>query len=1035
VPARGYAAWIALLIGVYYTFPSLRVETWGLISLSGIGAIAAGTVIYRPARKLPWILLAAALSCFAAGELSYLIAAKIGVLLPYPSFADAFYLACYPLYALGLARFVAARTPHGDRRALIDALTLTAGAALLSWTWLIQPYVHLPGLSGLQRGVAVAYPLGDILMLALLARLLAAGTIRARSVQLLTTGAAAVLCSDAAEGVFQLHGGFHTGTVVDLGWALFYSAWGAAALQPDMTRLTEPIPGQPATVSPWRLALLMLASLIAPVLMLTGRAGGPGTDVSVVAVFSAVLFLLVLARLWDAAASNRRALNRERILRQAGFALVSAPGVPEVAATVTQTVEELLDGRAQGDALLGMRDGGTLRPVARPGPGQSEALSALAASWVPLATGAGPSLTAVRDLSAPARAARPAAAWMLLCPLVTDVEADGPIGLIAVFGERRALADLSATLEILAHQVALTLNSVMLRQQVIRQRNEAYFRALVQDASDAIVITRDDGTVTYATPSTATIFGAAPTTGSRIWELAAAEDQDVIARGFFRLQLRTVIDQRIRQLRIARHDGRVIHVEARCSDLRPDPNVAGLVFTLRDVTGQRELQQQLEHRAFHDALTGLPNRVMLKDRIGQQLAAAARTGAVCGVLFVDLDDFKVINDTRGHSAGDELLINVASRLSRLIRETDTAARLGGDEFAVLVSGAQDDRAIEAAAARVVAAFDAPFRFSDGQVKVSVTVGVSTSDDSRDTDELLRHADLALYAAKAAGKRRWRRYHHVLSDSLHRRRELTEAMEETAARGGFALHYQPIVSLSSGALVGFEALLRWPHPEWGMLQPGQFIALAEETGQIIPIGAWALRTAAADLSRWRQLSGSPTRPSPDGLYVSVNVSARQFADSGFAAAVRGVLEETGLEPAALMLEITETALIPADGEMRVTLAALHDEGIRLAIDDFGTGYSSLAYLQELPVDVIKIDKSFVDAITDDKRQLVLVEGIISIAAGLGLQVIAEGIETKPQRDLLTARGCQYGQGYLLAMPMSPEQAEQAARTGLAAPAGS
>ena len=260
----GYAVWVALLIAIYYGVGNLRIEAWALISLSGVAAIVAGLILNRPARKAPWILLATALTCFAAGQLSFLIAAHLKVALPFPSFADVLYLSCYPLIAAGLLIFIYWRTPDGDLRSLIDALTLTVGLALLSWTFLIRPYVNNPALTGLQKTVAIAYPLGDVLMLALLARLLAPGTARARSVQLLTVGIVACLVSDSAYGAIQLYGTFRNGTIVDLGWALFYCAWGAAALHPTMTRLTEPVPRQQVEVSPARLAVLMLASLIAP---------------------------------------------------------------------------------------------------------------------------------------------------------------------------------------------------------------------------------------------------------------------------------------------------------------------------------------------------------------------------------------------------------------------------------------------------------------------------------------------------------------------------------------------------------------------------------------------------------------------------------------------------------------------------------------------------------------------------------------------------------------------------------------------------
>jgi diguanylate cyclase (GGDEF)-like protein/PAS domain S-box-containing protein len=1056
----GYAAWIALLIAVYYQMSDHRIVAWSLIIFSGVAAVLTGVMLNRPARKVPWLLLAAALACFGAGQLSFLIAAELRVILPFPSFADLLYLSEYPLAAAGLLIFIKWRTPDGDRRSAIDALTLTVGLGLLSWTFLIRPYVHNPALSGVQKSVAIAYPLGDVLMLALLARLLAPGSGRTRCVQFLTLGTVACLVSDTAFSAIQLHGTFHNGSIVDLGWALFYSAWGAAALHPSMTRLTEPVPRQQVEVSRVRLAVLMLASLVAPVVLLVAVPGAAATDVSVIAVFSAVLYLLVLTRLWDATASHRRALDRERALRQAGLALVTTADVPQVAGAVQDAVDALLGGHAQGDALLGVRVDGTLRAVDRESDPvrdkQDKQVGRLTESWLSLGAGMAPALTSMRQLPEQARTVRPGADWMLLCPLVLKDRPSGDtsIGLIAVFGDRRSLTDLSATLDILAHQVALTLESVMLRQEVIRQRNEAYFRALVQDASDAIVIVADDGAVKYATPSTATIFGDVAVDGQRLWNLVAEEDRDDFAHTFMRLRERARFGPRVVERDITRQDGKRVRIQARCSDLRAEPNVAGLVFTLRDVTAQHNLEEELKHQAFHDALTGLPNRLLFRDRIAQQVALAARTGTIAGVLFVDLDDFKVVNDTKGHSVGDELLIAAAKRLASLVRESDSAARLGGDEFALLVGGAETASAVETAAERIVGAFAEPFALGTGLVTTTVTVGVATTHDSTDADELLRHADLALYAAKAAGKRQWRRYQPVLSSGLIRRREIQEALEEAVNESAFSLVYQPIVALDTGKLAGFEALIRWPHPRWGMMQPSQFITLAEETGQIIAIGSWVLSQATADITRLRVASRPLAGPAgPDGagpeavpltadpsaprrdLYVSVNVSARQFADPGFADTVRQVLAESGLESPALMLELTETALLRRDERLHSDLAELRTIGVRLAIDDFGTGYSSLSYLRDLPIDVVKMDKSFVEGIAESDQRLAVAEGIVQIARTLSLEVVAEGIETEAQRDLLGSMGCHYGQGYLLAMPMPASQVEDLVRNGLspAAPA--
>jgi diguanylate cyclase (GGDEF)-like protein/PAS domain S-box-containing protein len=1030
----GYVIWIAFLIAVYYGLHGgPRVVAWGLIGLSGVGAIAVGVVINRPSSKLPWLLLAAALASFVAGQVSFLVAQLIGAQLPFPSYADVLYLLTYPLYAAGLLIIIRWRTPQRDRRSLIDALTLTVGLALLSWNYLILPYVHNPELTWLQKSVSIAYPLGDVIILAMLARLLAPGTARARSVQFLALGAAGVMASDVSFGLISLYGSFRNGTVVDLGWAVFYGAWGAAALHPSMTELTQPVTRQQAEVSPARLAVIMLASLIAPVVLFT-RSFRSGSDDGVIAVFSAVLYLLVLSRLWDVAVSHRRALDRERAIRQASASLLTVLTVEQAASAVSAAAKALIGGGQQHSVLLAVRSDGRFRVAGDLGDGSPRArLEELAAAWLPLLTGTGPILVPVTRLPGRATAPVPGRDWVLFCPLALKGRPTGDplIGFLAMFGEHRALADLSATLEVLAHQAALAVERVMLRRELIRQGNEVYFRTLVQDASDAILIVGDDGEVRYATPSARSIFGDVMVEGACLWDLVADRDRGDIARTLRQLRDDVSLRSRYVDRRITRRDGVSVQVEVRCSDLRADPTVAGLVLTLRDVTDQRQLEEQLKHQAFHDALTGLPNRLLFQDRISQQISAIRRSGQTVGVLFVDLDDFKVVNDTMGHGIGDELLVAAATRLSGLIRDSDTAARLGGDEFAVLVASVDGPAAVESAAARVVEAFAEPFTLASGAVTATVTVGVATNEDSIDTDELLRHADLALYAAKATGKRQWRRYQPVFSAGMIRRRELQAALEDAVADSAFALAYQPIVELGAGELAGFEALIRWPHPQWGMMQPDQFIDLAEETGQIIPLGSWVLAQAVTDAGRWRK-DAPKDRPPGDttarGPYVSVNVSARQFSAPGFVDGLRRILDTSGLDPGALMLELTESVLLRRDDRVYSSLTELKAIGVRLAIDDFGTGYSSLSYLRELPIDVLKMDKAFVDGIAVSEQRLALAKGIVQIARTLRLQVIAEGIESEVQRDLLTAMGCQFGQGYLLAMPMAAHDAEHLARIG-------
>jgi diguanylate cyclase (GGDEF)-like protein/PAS domain S-box-containing protein len=1023
-----YLVWLAVLAATYYGRPGLQVEAGSLFDLSGGLAIVAGVVINRPARKVPWLLLAAANLTFAVGQISFLVLTEVrGVKVPFPSIADGFYLATYPLYAAGMLIFIWSRTPDRDRRSLIDALTLTVGLALLSWIYLILPYVHEPQLSWLQKSVAIAYPLGGVLVLAMIARLIVPGTAWSRSVQLLTLGTVGLLVSDVWYGLEQLHGSFHAGSVVDLGWAVFYGAWGAAALHPSMSELTQPVARRPAVTSPIRLTVLMLASFIAPAVLFIQSFTGRNGDDSVIAVFSALLYLLVLSRLWEVAASHRRVLRRERAVRLAGPSLASAVSVTEVVTIIERAAVALFDPRSPREALLVVRDDNTLRRAAA-ADGNSPLLDRLAGlieSCVPLLTGSQPLFLPVARLGDRASVLLPGCDEMLLCPATLKDRRSGDpfIAVLAVFGGQRTLADLSATLEILAQQAALAVERVILSKEVIRRGSEAYFQTVVQDTSDAILIVGDDGIVRYATPSAASIFGDIIVSGVALQDLVRDGEQDELVRALGRMRQHAGRRSYHGDLRITRRDNVSVQVQVRCSDLRDEGTVGGMVLTLRDVTEQRQLEEELKHRAFHDALTGLPNRLLFQDRAARGLVATRRGGTTAGVLFVDLDDFKVVNDTMGHSVGDELLVAAGTRLASVVRDSDMAARLGGDEFAVLVEGVPDSAAVDAFAERIVTAFSEPFTLTAGSVLATATIGVATTEESADVDELLRHADLALYAAKAAGKRQWRRYQPILSAGMVRRRVMQAALETAVQNSEFSLVYQPIVDLVSGQVAGFESLVRWRHARWGMMQPSQFIELAEETGHIVPLGSWVLGQAAADVAQWvRRLA----RPAP--LYVSVNVSARQFRDPGFVDGVRRVLAETGLAPSALMLELTESVLLRRDERIHHYLRELKAIGVRLAMDDFGTGYSSMSYLRELPFDVLKIDKSFIDGISTSEQGLALVEGINRIAETLHLSVIAEGIEAEAQRDLLVSMGCRYGQGYLLAMPVEADHAEALVQVG-------
>ncbi len=560
-----------------------------------------------------------------------------------------------------------------------------------------------------------------------------------------------------------------------------------------------------------------------------------------------------------------------------------------------------------------------------------------------------------------------------------------------------------------------------------KAQGEARFQALVHNSSDLITLVDADLAIGYQTPSVTRLLGYAEgeLIGTQLADLTHPEDRLAL----FAARAEATAGSRASatsELRLRHRDGSYRHVQSIHTNLLDDPDVRAVVVTTRDVTAQKALEAQLQHNAFHDALTGLANRALFADRLDHALARTDRRAAPVAVLFVDLDDFKAVNDGAGHTAGDDLLVAVADRLRRTLRPSDTIARLGGDEFAVLIEDAVDSEQPDAAAQRLLAALAEPFVGGDdgAQLRITASVGIAIgAAGQHDAAELLRHADVAMYAAKAAGKSRSALFEPEMDSAiigqLRLKAELTRAVE----RGEFTVYYQPTVELSSGRLAGVEALVRWEHPERGLVPPLDFIPLAEQTGLIVPIGRYVLREACRQMRAW-QLSYPATPP----MTVSVNLSARELDEPGLVDSVRAVLDETGLDPAHLVLEITESLLLVDLPATVGSLSELRILGVRLAVDDFGPGYSSLTYLENLPVDILKIDKSFVDRIgmpaagldgTADPAQPVMVSAISRLGHALHLQMVAEGIEQPEQVEALRGLDCQYGQGYYFARPLTPD----------------
>ena len=480
-----------------------------------------------------------------------------------------------------------------------------------------------------------------------------------------------------------------------------------------------------------------------------------------------------------------------------------------------------------------------------------------------------------------------------------------------------------------------------------------------------------------------------------------------------------------REKRYLCKDGHAVWVKATVAAMQPGSGHAGLVAVIEDISQRKQFEQELLHLANHDALTGLANRTLLLDRIGQAIAQARRSGRLAALLFLDLDRFKTINDSLGHDAGDRVVIEVGRRLQAAVREADTVARLGGDEFVVLLADLPHERAAAALAQKILGALFEPMLIQGHELSPASSIGVSMyPKDGEDGKTLLKNADAAMYQAKALGRGNFQFYAQEMNARTLDRLTLESGLRHAVERGELQLMYQPQIDLADGAVVGVEALLRWQPAGGRLVMPDDFIPIAEETGLIVPIGEWVLRTACAQHLAWRRAGLRDVR-------IAVNLSARQFRQPDLDAMVARVLADTGCSPSCLELEITETVLMERPDSAAQTLQALSDMGVQLAIDDFGTGYSSLSYLKRFPIHALKIDRSFVRDIPGDSDDAAIAGAVIALAHSMGLTVVAEGVETPQQRDFLRGQRCDHAQGYYFSEPVNAVALARMLSDGVAA----
>jgi len=565
---------------------------------------------------------------------------------------------------------------------------------------------------------------------------------------------------------------------------------------------------------------------------------------------------------------------------------------------------------------------------------------------------------------------------------------------------------------------ALTL-LLMFRQAVVLRMAEEHYASLVANSSDVIMIIGAHGLVRFASPAATRTLGLKPEeiTGKSLAELWGGEDGDRLRSFLAEIARTTAGVVGPVELRM-KHAGRVI--EGVGSNLSDDPAVRGLALNFRDISERKVLEEKLRQLAFHDPLTLLANRNLFRDRVQHALTRAQRGECCAAVMFLDVDNFKNINDSLGHDAGDRLLQAVAQRIVKTSRTSDTVARLGGDEFGVLLEGVGTAAEVQRVAGALIESLGTAFSLDGREVRVTASVGVAFSTPDTTAKELLSNADLAMYHAKAAGKNRHVTFQPQMQTLLHERLRLEADIGRALAKEEFFLEYQPIVDLGTRVLLGVEALVRWRHPEAGVLMPATFIHVLEECGQIAALGRWVLQQACRDVCGWRHsIAGA------SGLRLAVNISARHLQHGELVQDVLQALEGSGFESGNLVIELTESTMMYNTEVNLERFHRLKALGVKLAIDDFGTGYSSLSYLHRFPIDILKIDRSFVNGLTSSGDGPDLARAVITLGETLGLDTVAEGIEVEPQVEALLALGCVAGQGFLFAPARSLEALSQSA----------
>ena len=1042
-------AWLLYLLGgvlltlAWEFVPGMKVgPVFNLISLSSPVAIVIAVRMWKPEHKLPWYLFALGQTFFVMGDVITYNYDKFfgGAELPYPSIGDVLYLAVYPCLVAGVLMLIRRRNPGRDREGVIDSLIVAIGVGTISWVFLMGPIAAEHGSTLLVKLVSMAYPFADLVLLTVVVRLAIGAGKRPPALFLMAGATFALFLTDFVYCRFSVTGAVYPQTgYLEAGWACFYIFWGAAALHPSMASLSERAPDVERRLGKARLAVLAGATLMAPLVEIIQNISGQPVDQPVVIGASMVLFLLVVVRMAGLVHKQELSAMREKALSEAGAALVTATNREGIYAAAMEATQSLTGEGAATRLLVNLDANAPMEFTVVAAAGGSSGVVGKTVALSDLPDWKRERLLSHRSIQAPAGQSQigavlemPAEAeFVFTVPLFLKDELKALMSIANPTTLARSTCD---SLDALSSQVALALDSAALTEDLLRRQSEARFSSLVTNSSDVVMVVDADSTMQYISPSVERVlgYGVDELEGSKLTTLIHPEDKAQILQFLTSGERDGDSHPGLVELRIRHRNDFWLHVETLRTNLLHDPNVKGIVLNTRDISERKAFEEQLQHQAFHDSVTNLANRALFKDRVDHALERQSRDDRPISVLFMDLDDFKTINDSLGHAAGDRLLAEVGERLKTCLRSADTAARLGGDEFAILLEdGGQGIEAAEVAT-RIMAALEAPFTLDHKEVFARASIGIATASQDKEgnpqnAEDLLRDADVAMYMAKEAGKSRYQVFEPAMHDTALRRLELKADLQRAVDHGEFFLNYQPIIELESGEISGLEALLRWNHPQRGIIPPLDFIPLAEETGLIVPIGHWVLQEACR---QGKALQGRFPHDPP--LYVTVNLSVRQLQRAEIVDEVAEILRESGLDPGTLALEITESVMMQ-DMELSIQrLTELKALGVKLAVDDFGTGYSSLNYIRRFPVDILKVDKSFVDNVNEGGEQSALTAAIIELASILKLLPVAEGIERADQLEKLQDLKCDLGQGFYFAKPLPMNEIDEllAARKMLA-----